>query len=381
MNVAFIGHFSPSKEKASSGSSPAGDLTQREISEALKEHFQVEVLSSFVMKSSKSWPGGELWVKGERFDNLVAIGFVNIYLIKHLIFSVRLFFHLLINKPDLCIQYNSYLFENISLLTYRLIFPKTKLAIIIQDIHAEFKYATNIRTAVKSALERLAIRFAKHFDILVPITKEIANQFNIDEARSFVFQGGPTGGAIQSLLSKRRKQRQLKNIAVFAGALEPHNGVDKLLTRWVEDSIDLELHIFGSGSLEGLVTSSAIRSNNIIFQGFQSESEVFMWQSQAKWLVCLRYSIGLNQDFFFPSKFFNLLALDGNILVNRFNNLPTDLLHNVVAVDDELFDMTNKLMTPPHSVQVENCEKRHEILLEKYTWMHCIEKIIDRAKT
>lgn len=373
MNVAFIGHFTPSKEKSAIGSSAAGDLTQREISKALKNNYRVETLTSFVMKSSKSWPSGKFRIKGMCTDNIVSIGFINIYLVKHFIFSIKLFFLLIKQKPDLCVQYNSYFFENICLLIYRF-FSKTKLAIIIQDLHVQFDYINSIKNAVKVVFERVSIRLAKRFDIIVPITKEMMRYFQFDPVRSFVFQGGVTGDVINLL--RTENQTQLKEIAVFAGALEPHNGLDKLVSRWTEDAIEIELHIFGRGSLEKFVIDAGNRSKNIIFHGFQPEDQVLLWQSQAKWLICLRYSIGLNQDFFFPSKFYNILALNGNVLINIFNSLPTNLLPYLVIVNDNLSDLPNTLQSSSHHLFSENIKERHKILLEKYTWAHCINKLI-----
>jgi len=374
ISVVFVGHFSPFVNKPDEALSAAGNLTQSSIIEALDENESVKTVTACVMNSRAAWPKGSVWVAGKKAENLHALGYLNFPLFKHFWFAVRLFYFLIKLRPNLCVQYNSYFFENIVILMYRFFFPRTRIAIIIQDVHVQVKYAKNIKLWFRTYIEMVGIACARHFDTLIPITDKIIRDFNFDEKKSFVFQGGVTGRTLCGL--HQSAHERLDDIAVFAGAFEPHNGIDVLLKRWAAGEMRTELHMFGRGSLENMVKGYAEKSKYIVYHGFCSEDEVYDLQSKARWLISLRYSVGLNQDYFFPSKLFNLLALNGNVLVNNFNNLPRELLPYLVILDDKLLCLEEGFLIKKGVISVSMVNDRHQMLIDRFSWVHCIDRLI-----
>ena len=100
----------------------------------------------------------------------------------------------------------------------------------------------------------------------------------------------------------KNKKNKLLPIAVFAGRLEKYNGIDKLINFWNKYITDFELHVYGSGSYESQVIKKAKANSKIKFFGLVSDKEIFQVQLNSAVNICLRYSIGLNQNYFFPSK-------------------------------------------------------------------------------
>lgn len=373
IDVVFVGHFTPLTKSTGKIYSTAGSLTQQEIINSLSTNSQVSCLHSFVMSTNPFWPKGAIWSNGYSREKLYVIGYLNIFLIRNIWFAFCLFHFLLKKKPQLVIQYNSFLFENLAMLAYRFFYRESRLSIIIQDI----KTSKEFKPDIADILEKAGIRQAKKFDILVPITSQIIEDFDFDKRKSYVFQGGVTGRALAD--SYNRNPAELEDIAVFAGSLESYNGVDLLVNQWSSQKIKIQLHIFGQGSLEKLIETQATNEENIVYHGFCSEEEVIKTQSRAKWLISLRYSKGLNQNYFFPSKFFNLIALSGNVLVNKFNNIPDQLLPYLVVIDDNLSMVNEKFLSERQRPRLDQLSERRNVLHETCSWNSLIQEIINRA--
>ncbi|GLT20764.1 hypothetical protein GCM10007933_02160 [Zoogloea oryzae] len=170
----------------------------------------------------------------------------------------------------------------------------------------------------------------------------------------------------------------LDEMAVFAGALESHNGVDKLVRQWIQYDINYPLHVFGRGSLEKEIRDMAERSEWVFFHGLVSEAEVAQWQARSLWNFCLRYSIGLNQRYFFPSKFFNIAAAPGGVIVNNLYGLPDVLRPYLSVVDEGLTQLKSALDKARVLGEAEFVKERHELLRDSYSWRACILTILSR---
>jgi hypothetical protein len=194
----------------------------------------------------------------------------------------------------------------------------------------------------------------------------------LNRDRAFVFIGGLTqfSDKISELEST------IEEYAVYAGKLERYNGVDRLVRAWTEQKICRYLHVFGKGCLEGFLREQSINNKYIVFHGQRDESEVITWQSRARWN--LRYSDGINQDYFFPSKFFNICAADGLIIVNDFNGIPFELRETIAFVDDELSELS-EIVGESHKIDASEASRQRRRILEKnHTWRSCINRIIER---
>lgn len=372
MKSVFIGHFSPAANFGEPAVSVAGNQVQRQIVRELENQTDVEAVS-YAMTPVPAWPLGAIIVRSQRENSVEFIGYLNFPMLKHLIFSFRLLVRLIGVKPELCLQYNSYFFENLALLLFRLLKPSCYLAIIIQDVHAERETFNFSRRDLRALSERLSLLLARSFDLVVAISSSIITDFRLDPRRSFVFQGGITDCASKLILEH---QDQIGEIGVFAGALEPHNGIDLLVDKWLSSEMVQTLHVFGRGSLQSYVQQASNRSKKIIFHGLQPENVIIQWQLKARWNFCLRYSKGINQKYFFPSKFFNIVCAPGITVVNDFNGLPEALRNYTCVLADDLSCLKERLLDSKLSWNLDLLNKRREIVMADHSWHSCVQKII-----
>ena len=309
--ILFIGKFNPSDAVSNKYASAAGTIVQEEIISQLVA-LAPDVDARFIaMEPKRIWPHGELVVSGTNRDNGLFIGYINLPILKNIIFSIVIFLYSLKFRPKLIVQYNSYLFENIAILLCQK-FLAIKNCLILQDVRVGSGFSRAARWH-----DLLSNIFLRKFDLVIPITKRLAEKFKLKNY--IVFNGGITGQGYELL----KCHGPLRNIAVFAGALESYNGTDRLIDFWLKHDPSVELHIFGRGSLSDAVKLAAQRNGKIHYHGFQSATEITKWQKIAKFNFCLRFSNKINEEFFFPSKFFNAACAPGLLIVNKFKNLPS----------------------------------------------------------
>lgn len=373
MKTVFIGHFAPISQALQEASSAAGNQVQRKIIKELSLKCGTDNVSSFSMTPQSAWPRGSLICHSHQEGSIAFPGYLNLPILKNIVFSFWLLAYLIKVRPQLCIQYNSYFFENLTVLLYRLCRPSCVLVIFIQDIHVIPKVALLTKRGLRSFSEKASLWLARRFNFIVPISKAIIEDFRMDHGKCFVFQGGLMDFAEK--LINESVQQSLLDIGVYAGALEPHNGIDRLVDQWIACDIQWPLHVFGRGSLREHVKLAAERSNKIVFHDIQPESVVVEWQSKARWNFCLRYSSGLDQRYFFPSKLFNIVCSSGDVLVNDFHGLPDVLRKYLCVLPDDLSDLRAQLAISVEFTHHEQVRMRHRVAREQFRWKTCIERI------
>lgn len=374
--VVLVGHLTPSK-KFGAGSSVAGNQVQLQILQQLSVHAAPGKARCYAMEAMPAWPRGPLIAPTVADSAVTFIGYLNLMVLKHLVFSLRLLFLLLRKKPRLTVQYNSYLFENCILIIYRLVRRKSVAALIIQDVHVDPEIGLFSKRGLRALSEKLSLYVARQFDFLVPISPSIVSDFNLPADRCEIFQGGATEFALNFMGAKNECQ---EDFAVFAGALEPHNGVDKLIKRWQQDDIGAVLHIFGRGSLTKMATLAAMDTKKIVFHGFASEETVQAWQQRARWNFCFRYSVGLNQRYFFPSKLFNILCAPGAVLANDFFNLPLKIRRYICLIHDDFSNLAEQLKAAEEIMAPDIVASRRQEVISSHSWNACVGKIMNAKR-
>lgn len=377
-NVAlFVGHYAPAFAAIDGAVSIAGNQVQRQIFREVEDAACLNAVSGISMIPVAAWPRGRMLVPSCTQDSVFFPGYLNFPVLKHLFFSLYLLKALFLIRPSVCIQYNSYFFENLALLIYKLASTDVVLSLIIQDVHAGVAGANGFRARLRSISERWSLLLARRFDFIVPISQAIADDFGFSKDRNFVFQGGLTAFAEELMRNKHGIVAGLDDIGVFAGALEPHNGVDKLVAQWLASDIQFPLHVFGRGSLSGFVQDAATRSTRVIYHGLQAEDVVLSWQARARWNFCLRYSIGIDERYFFPSKFFNVMSSPGAVVVNDFYGLPPDLKPHLAILSDDLKNLSS-CMDRGYALSAANeIEARRFVLRDKYSWRRCVDRLLN----
>ncbi|APR71769.1 hypothetical protein [Acinetobacter haemolyticus] len=340
--------------------SAAGDLVQKQIFESIECSGEKKYFVA--ISPAPVWPKGPLFIKGSKQDDGKFISYLNLPVLRELIFSLCILMSL--GKASTVIQYNSYFFTNLVIILFKRIL-NYKSIIILQDYRIGSLFSKKDLIA-----DKFASKLLKYFDGYVPITNKFVEHFNLDAAKSVVFPGAITVHGIDSL--DQIENIVVESFAVYAGALEKHNGVKKLVDQWVNQNIEIPLHIFGRGNLQGYIES--LNNKNIIFHGFKSSAEVYSWQVRAKYNFCFRFSDGLDEEFFFPSKFFNLVCYKGQLVVNDFKNLPNDLKPYLLIVEDDLSNLSVVL-----KITDTNVDQKIDAI-SKYQWKFPIANVLNRVK-
>lgn len=369
MSVFFIGAFNQISQEMSSNSSVAGSKVQMEIISSLSNLYDENSVKSVVFPELASWPKNKLFISKKRFENVVSLPIINLPVVKRFLFSIQALFLIIKHKPEFIVQYNTTFLMNSFMFFYK--FFCGKRILILQDLNSNVTFNIKLLLNPVDLFNYFGAKTIKRsFDYFIPISNSLVNDLKLPVERCSIWQGGVTN---LELINSFRIDK--KYIAVFAGALEEYNGIDILVSRWVELNSDIELHIFGTGSLSDKICEASELNKNIKYHGFKSPDIVASYVQSALLNFCLRYSKGIDQDYFFPSKFFDLLMCQGNFLCNNFNNIPDDLKRYIVFLDDDLLNLKDFLdFDFPDDASVSE-RKKH--LLLKYTWAPFLKSIFN----
>lgn len=362
--LLYIGHFSSAGADINKAASAAGDLVQNQI---ITESIAVLGKSNvffYSMEPNPCWPRGTLIVKSKRNDRGFFPGYINLPYLKNIIFSLSVVNGFIKFKPKLVMQYNSYLFENLTLLSFKLFF-KAKIISIVQDVRIGDSFS-NIATLN----DQCSNYFLKYFTHVIPVTLALAEHLKLQPSKVTIFQGGVADFGLECCATKFYTE----NFAVFAGAIENYNGIDKLLDEWINQRIGIDLHIFGKGSQIDRLKENFRKNKRIVFHGFSTQEEVMKWQIKAKFNVCLRYSEGLNSEFFFPSKFFNVAMCPGLVILNDFSGLPSFFKTTPSLCQNDLKNLKEIELIDDNTILL-NSKKRREYILKHHSWKDLLKKV------
>lgn len=348
--------------------SAAADMVQSEILCQLRRIFNNLMVVS--VKPVATFPKEGLFgLKIVTSNKKLNISLPNIIILRDLLRFIYILFVGLVYKPKLFIIYNPGLLHFLCGLIFKL-FYKTRFVQIIQDINISRIASLCCRTNYP-----LCTKLYKFADYSIIVNGAIATDFKITKKYD-VFPGGLTAQA-RSLL---KSNCVIENIAVFAGALERYNGIDQLIKFWINNNINICLHVFGKGTEFNQLSALCAGSAKVILHGFVEPEIVAKFQSHAKFNFCLRYSIGINRNYFFPSKMFEVLSCPGVPIVNDIVDFDPRLNDFVLKVDKD-FSNLMEILNKDYSSRdfYLNRLERTKILLE-YDWYYPITRLASAIK-
>ena len=146
------------------------------------------------------------------------------------------------------------------------------------------------------------------FDGLVVVSSAI-----IDDFAPHVRHVRVEGGIVPEMLAPRHPEPKPgpSNLfeVVFAGAMEPVNGVEVMLQAISRIKGDHYRFVFaGSGTLAGAVHQAALEDSRIHYKGCLNFSELLPIYAQADVLINMRLTTKMRTRYFFPSKLMEFMA-------------------------------------------------------------------------
>jgi hypothetical protein len=375
-NVLAFLDFSHTADANNHAYSPSGDQVQNEILSELNRCKDDETNVICISHDPfPSWPSGPIYVKSKKSKTTYFPNYFNIPILKQFIYCVNHIYFMAKLKPRVVIKYNIGLLDAYSMYLMRMLFG-IKITVIIQDI--VLPEGGGVKNLIKRMMNIKAVAFAKNFDLIIPISDKIAMDFDYLPSKVMVFRGAVTRqtNEIIEAISKSDDEVLLDR-AIFAGALEPYNGVDFLINSWIKEEISVPIIIFGDGSLKKLVIEAQQQSRGVIlYKGVQDESTVSNYLISSKINICLRYSIGIKEEYFFPSKFINICAAPGMVICNHFKNIPIELLKHCEVVEDEIRPIIMKVLRLPRNTLKWHHKQRIRYIRSSENWSSVAKVIL-----
>jgi glycosyltransferase involved in cell wall biosynthesis len=145
------------------------------------------------------------------------------------------------------------------------------------------------------------------FDGLVVVSSAIIDDF-APHVRHVRVEGGIVPEMLPPLPDTEPVPRNLFKV-VFAGAMEPVNGVEVMLQAISRIKGEHYRFVFaGSGTLSGAVRQAALEDSRIHYKGFLNFSELLPIYAQADVLINMRLTTQMRTRYFFPSKLMEFMA-------------------------------------------------------------------------
>jgi hypothetical protein len=361
--LLFIGHFSDVDCIDNIANSPAGNIVQKEILLSCETIMGIDSVDFVSQIPIPVWPKGPFFVKSSKLKNGEFPGFINFPFLKSLCFSFSVFKLLILNhKYTTVLQYNSYLFDNLIVLL-----SKTRALMIIQDVRLgeSFSYLNRF-------CDYISTKLLKHYEIVVPVNELMGKLLGIEASKTIIFPGGLTSFSSDI----KSEEDKLEGFVTFAGALEPYNGIKVLLNKWRNLNIKIPIHIFGKGSLQQSVIDAANTNPLIIYHGNSSQEKVKQYQSVAKFNLCLRYSDGIREEYFYPSKFFNVAMCPGLAIYNDFYGLPPSYKEMKGFIEHDLNNIDHILKLTDVDI-IESSKERIKFTKANFSWEKLVKKILE----
>jgi len=372
--VVFVASLSFNRWLSGNAYSEGANQVQLEIAEKIANEVDSENVDTVSMMPIEAFPRGLLFSRGIVEKKVRQIGFLNLPLLKHFTFSLGLFFYLVRVRPDLVVIYNSFFFQNLVLRIYKFLWPEQKIAIFVQDV---LPVGRGFRS-IQRFLDKKSLSLTSAFDLVLPISEYVTNDFNIT-APSLIIRGGITKKIIDRFSRKASNNKKIRRV-VFAGALESHNGVDRLINIWPKLNLDIELHVFGKGSLESKVLAATKNFPKIKYHGFIDHDAIQAFVADSEFVIVLRYDSNIESKYFFPSKFWEAMASHATVICNAFICFPDDLKKFCLMVDDDLSNLGAELEKNGDKFDQETNTLRRNYVIGNCTWAAHIKRMLSHLE-
>ena len=368
--VFFIGFFNPPDDLGKYGSA-AGTKVQLEIIRCLEEvHGSVKCI---VMREVSTWPRNKVFYKSIKMEHVYFPFFINIKFFKILYFSMQTLIKIFKSSPQVVYQYNSYLSVNLVSFLFKICGVKTVL--ILQDINCTPSFIQSINPLKFRLGEYLGLILARYaYSVIVPISDAIITDFKFNPNKCIVWRGGIIGDAY---ICKTITHKCENKFAVVAGTLNAYNGIFKLVEEWVSQEIPYDLHIFGDGEESAEIKRIATYSNHIKYHGRVTPNIVSDYLNKSSVNFCLRYSIVIDERYFFPSKFFDIFLYPGSVVVNSFYGLPDEAKDTIFIVSDDLSNLRAVINFAVEDNFCNNYTRRKKIAKSFFLWNKIILSVRD----
>ena len=337
--------------------SPAANLWQKKFIENLISNEESVTLLTYMPK--QSWPKGPIWVKYPDVNlffskniTVYTTSYINLPIIR----EIHIAFSLYIKIPKNKTLYN--LFTYNPLLRHRLFIKTLKLfnKVYWISIIADGK-------------------FIGHPNIAIFLSYNYFQQCKLENSIHF------DGGTIQreTHLNTIKSKKHL----LYAGSITKWTGIIDFAEKFnsVSESINYELHIYGSGDGEDKIKKLAAINSKIKYLGFVSESQLENACQEAFAFINPRPLNVIDGEKNFPSKILFYFAFEKPVISTLTLGLSNNYLNLLVFYDEtNIADFIKCL----RSIESEKEYERYAQLIKQFviqnSWKHKIKLLLNEIE-
>lgn len=264
------------------------------------------------------------------------IGFINIILIKHFTRLINLIpignkiinnykvNYILVHGTHTPFMFYAILIKHIY---------KVKISLVLTDEHGVDVTGDGILGKLFRRVDNWFMKkMVKKFDAYICLSQAFVSKF---ELKNTLILPGIVNKIVTDNLKFDENTSKFFKI-VFAGGLNPNNGVDTLLKAIAITKLDnVRFHIIGKGELMQDVIMASKVDNRIIYGGVKHSTELFETLFSADLLINPRPIRLDSSKFSFPSKLLEYMSTGVPVLTTRLECLPPEFLDCLYFTNDD----------------------------------------------
>ena len=175
----------------------------------------------------------------------------------------------------------------------------------------------------------------------IVLSKLVSTDYLV-EKKTLLIEGGVDENDIPK--KSNIKIENKKKIIVFSGALTEYNGILNLIKSMsFLKNLEIELHIYGDGSLKKYVVQSQIADNRIKYLGKVSNDKMKEIQKRADILINPRQVNNSISKYTFPSKTFEYFLSRTLVVSTKIPSYPQEYLNNMIIAEDSPLGLANSI--------------------------------------
>jgi glycosyltransferase involved in cell wall biosynthesis len=220
-------------------------------------------------------------------------------------------------------------------------------------------------------------------DNFVFLTKNMNNVVNIKKKPYCVVEGFADIEMLNfnNLLSMKSK----KKIILYAGTINVENGIDRLVSAFVElDLPNTELHFYGDGPYVDELNLYIAKTKSIKYFGSRDNSEILEKEMQADLLINPRPTDYEFTKYSFPSKLLEYMVSGTPVLTTKLPGLGNEYNKYVYFIEDETINgikkALNSVVTLSKEVLYEKGKTCKEFVLRDKNNLTQVDKILNMLK-
>ena len=333
-----------------------------------------------------SFPNGPIITKTSMSDSntieVTNLGFVNIPVLKSIIFQKKLHKHIIKllkrDKIDTILCFNYYLsFAN----PLKKISKKYDIPVIpiLADLPiSHLKNSSMLSTIIHNFINKKSIKNLKNIKQCVVLNRNAAKIY-APESKYILVEGGINQDLIQHWDRNRIKSKTF----LYAGSLDYYSGIDIFISAFNQVSLshDIYLKICGSGELENRIKSLIKNNSKIDFLGKISNKDVIDLEKKSFCVVNPKIIFDEISRVTFPSKIHEYMTNNSHIISSKLDGIDEKYFDKMILIErDDVISHRDAIEKAINTKKKEIQEKSYlikDFISNSLTWERQAKRVVD----